>query len=44
MKTPQGGKRFVALSAAVAIGMGGVALTVPAMATNEAPVELGEAV
>ncbi|HJA38898.1 MAG TPA: S1 family peptidase, partial [Candidatus Brevibacterium intestinigallinarum] len=44
MKTPQGGKRFVALSAAVAIGMGGVALTVPAMATNEAPKDLGQAV
>ena len=44
MKTPQGGNRFVALSAAVAIGMGGVAFTVPAMAANEAPKELGEAV
>ncbi|HJG81215.1 MAG TPA: LPXTG cell wall anchor domain-containing protein [Brevibacterium senegalense] len=44
MKTPQGAKRFVALSAAVTIGMGGVALTVPAMATNDGPKELGEAV
>lgn len=44
MKTPEGGKRFVALSAAVAIGLGGVALTGPAMASNEAPSELGEAV
>ena len=44
MKTPQGGKRFVALSAAVTIGLGGVALTVPAMAANDGPKALGEAV
>ncbi|SLM88563.1 S1 family peptidase [Brevibacterium yomogidense] len=44
MKNPETGKRFVALSAAVAIGLGGVALTVPAMAANEAPEELAAAV
>lgn len=43
MKNPETGKRFVALSAAVAIGLGGVALTVPAMAANEAPEELSVA-
>ncbi|GAA4511666.1 LPXTG cell wall anchor domain-containing protein [Brevibacterium yomogidense] len=43
MKTPEGGKRFVALSAAVAIGLGGVALTAPALAASEAPEDLGVA-
>ena len=43
MKNPETGKRYVALSAAVAIGLGGVALTVPAMAANEAPEDLGVA-
>ncbi|SMY11595.1 S1 family peptidase [Brevibacterium jeotgali] len=44
MKNPETGKRFVALSAAVAIGLGGVALTGPAIAANEAPDALGVAV
>lgn len=43
MKNPETGKRFVALSAAVAIGLGGVALTGPAIAANEAPEELSVA-
>ena len=43
MKNPETGKRFVALSAAVAIGLGGVALTVPAMANNDVPDDLGVA-
>ncbi|MGO1398812.1 MAG: S1 family peptidase, partial [Brevibacterium yomogidense] len=43
MKNPETGKRFVALSAAVAIGLGGVALTVPAMASNDVPKDLGVA-
>lgn len=34
MKTPQGGKRFVALSAAVALGLGGAMVTAPASATS----------
>ena len=43
MKTTHGGKRFVALSAAVAIGMSGVAATVPAFASTDAPDDLGTA-
>jgi hypothetical protein len=41
MKTTHEGKRFVALSAAVAIGMSGVAATVPALASTDAPDDLG---
>ena len=37
MKTPQGGKRFVALSAAVALGLGGAMIAGPATATTAAP-------
>ena len=43
MKNPETGKRLVALSAAVAIGFGGVALTGPAIATNDVPDDLGAA-
>ena len=43
MKNPETGKRYVALSAAVAIGLGGVALTGPAIAANDVPEDLGVA-
>lgn len=35
MNTPQGGKRFVALSAAVALGLGSAMIAGPAMATTD---------